>query len=187
MSPEEMGTLLKSRFAEAVTEVNCDGAHPHVVVAADKWSEVARFLRDDSRMNFNWLRCITGVDQLEDDQLVAVYDLHALATPGKAGGMWTEQNEFAIKIKVPRGDPHIPSVADVWSAADWHEREAYDLLGIVFDNHPDAFEGENGPHPRRILCPEDWEGFPLRKDYEFPLEYHGIPCVTEYGQMRPQH
>ena len=61
--------------------------------------------------------------------------------------------------------PEVPSVSRVWSIADWHEREAYDLVGIHFTNHPNL---------RRILCPEDWEGHPLRKDYEFPLEYHGV-------------
>jgi NADH-quinone oxidoreductase subunit C len=72
----------------------------------------------------------------------------------------------------------IPSVADIWSAADWHEREAYDLMGVTFTGHPD---------PRRILCPDDWEGHPLRKDYEFPLEYHGIPGTTEYELPNPRH
>ena len=75
----------------------------------------------------------------------------------------------------------------MWNAADWHEREAFDMMGIIFDGHPDAVEGPDGPHPRRILCPDDWEGFPLRKDYVFPMEYHGIPAVTEYGQTRPVH
>ena len=63
------------------------------------------------------------------------------------------------------GLPHIPSVSEVWKTALWHERETFDLVGVVFDGHPDL---------RRILCPEDWVGHPLRKDYEMPHEYHGI-------------
>lgn len=203
MAPEEIAGVIKERFGDAVTEVNIAGAHPHVTVAAERWPEVARFLRDDPRLRFNWLRCVSGIDLLEADQLAAVYDLHA-AEPGDGtsgavtaggasnrvpvgGGLWRERHEFAVKVKAPRSSPRVPSVADVWPAADWHERETYDLLGILFENHPDSVDGPDGLHPRRILCPDDWDGHPLRKDYEFPLDYHGIPCVTEYGQVRPQH
>nr|NIL97185.1 NADH-quinone oxidoreductase subunit C [Planctomycetales bacterium]NIM08772.1 NADH-quinone oxidoreductase subunit C [Planctomycetales bacterium]NIN08236.1 NADH-quinone oxidoreductase subunit C [Planctomycetales bacterium]NIN77361.1 NADH-quinone oxidoreductase subunit C [Planctomycetales bacterium]NIO34544.1 NADH-quinone oxidoreductase subunit C [Planctomycetales bacterium] len=63
--------------------------------------------------------------------------------------------------------PQICSVSGVWKTADWHEREVYDLIGVRFVGHPDL---------RRILCPEDWKGHPLRKDYQMPLEYHGIRC-----------
>jgi len=187
MAPEEIATILKNEFGEAVTDVHVTGAHPHVTIKADAWPRVARFLRDDRRLGFGWLRCISGVDLLEDNLFAAVYDLHAPAAPKDRHGLWSERHEFAVKVKVPRDNPHIPSVADVWPAADWHERETYDLMGIVFDNHPDSVEGPEGRRPRRILCAEDWEGHPLRKDYEFPMEYHGIPCVTEYGQTRPQH
>jgi NADH-quinone oxidoreductase subunit C len=79
---------------------------------------------------------------------------------------------LVVKTSLPRwkndtpGEiPEIPSVAGVWRTADWHEREVYDMSGVNFVGHPDL---------RRILCPEDWEGYPLRKDYEMPLDYHGI-------------
>lgn len=187
MAPEEIATVLKKEFGDDITDVHMEGAHPHVSVAPQAWSRVARFLRDDSRMKFNWLRCISGIDHLEDNQLSAVYDLHSAAPPGTPGGTWQLRSEFAVRVRVDRDNPRMPSVADVWPAADWHEREAYDLLGIVFENHPDSVEDADGVHPRRILCPDDWEGHALRKDYEFPMEYHGIPCVTEYGQVRQVH
>ena len=84
----------------------------------------------------------------------------------------THKRSLVVKVMLPRWQddqpgrlPEVPSVAGVWSTADWHEREVFDLSGIRFVGHPDL---------RRILCPEDWEGHALRKDYEMPLEYHGI-------------
>jgi NADH-quinone oxidoreductase subunit C len=77
-----------------------------------------------------------------------------------------------VKVKIPRWKddvegqpPELPTVSSVWRTADWHEREVFDLMGVKFTDHPNL---------RRILCPEDWVGFPLRKDYEMPLEYHGV-------------
>lgn len=178
IAPETVLNLLAGQFPDDVVAVNADGVHPLAEVTPAGWPRVAAFLRDDPRLGFNLLRCITGVDELEDGYLAAIYDLHAIRRPEKAGGFWPLHAEIAVKVRTPREAPHIPSVADIWPAADWHEREAFDLVGIIFDGHPDL---------RRILCCEDWEGFPLRKDYEFPLEYHGIPGTTEYAQTRPQH
>jgi NADH-quinone oxidoreductase subunit C len=88
--------------------------------------------------------------------------------------LWSTAARASLVIKVilprwadgkPGQPPEVPSVAGVWRTADWHEREVYDLSGVWFTGHPDL---------RRILCPEDWEGYPLRKDYEMPAEYHGI-------------
>ncbi len=178
MTAEEALTILKSKFGEDVLGIALDPLHPHAVVRVEHWREIARFLRDDPRLRFDWLRCIVGVDHLEDKKLTAIYELHATAPPQQPGGMWQEHAALAIKLQVERSDPRVPSVADIWPAANWHEREAYDLLGIVFEGHPDL---------RRILCCDDWVGHPLRKDYEFPLEYHGIPAVTEYAMTRLQH
>ena len=91
-----------------------------------------------------------------------VYHLSSIAT----------KLTLVIKVKIPRWKdeatqqlPEIPSVASVWTTAIWHEREVYDLSGVNFIGHPEL---------KRILCPDDWEGHPLRKDYEMPLEYHGM-------------
>lgn len=187
MTPEAIAKALKDRFPDAVSDVKLEGAHPRAVVKAEQWPAVAKFLRDDPKMGFNWLRCVSAVDYLEDNVLAAVYDLHSARPAADPKACWRAEHEFAVQVSVPRGDPRIPSVANVWPAADWHEREAYDLMGIIFENHPDSIDSDDGPRPRRILCPEDWQGHPLRKDYEFPLEYNGIPAVTEFGQTRPQH
>ena len=93
---------------------------------------------------------------------VVVYHLSSIA----------KKHSLVVKANLPRWKddvegqlPEVPTVSDVWRTADWHERELYDLSGVRFVGHPNL---------RRILCPEDWVGHPLRKDYEMPLEYHGI-------------
>ncbi len=178
MQPEGVFAILSEKFGDAIERCEPSGLHPHAVVRANRWHDVARFLRDDARLGFDWLRCISGVDLLEDGVFEAVYELHATGAADRPDGLWRARSEIAMKVRVPRDNARIPSVADVWPAADWHERETYDLFGIVFDGHPDL---------RRILCCDDWVGHPLRKDYEFPMEYRGIPAVTEFGQTRPQH
>lgn len=177
MAPEEICAVLKDKFGEAVTDAVLEACRPYVVVSAEKWPEVAAFLRDDSRLGFNFLRSIAALDLLADDKLACVYDL--LAVPKvSATEVMIVPHEFAVRVVTDRSEPKIPSVASVWPAADWHEREAYDMMGIVFDGHPRL---------ERILCPDDWEGYPLRKDYEFPTEYHGIPGTTEHELTSPRH
>ena len=177
MAPEEICKLLLSEFGEAIVDTALEGGHPYAQVRAERWPEVALFLRDDPRLVFNFLRSISSLDLVADERLACVYDLIHIPTDNPAE-LITETREFAVRVVVDRGDPAIPSVAHVWPTANWHEREAYDLMGIRFNGHPDL---------RRILCPEDWEGHPLRKDYQFPLEYHGIPATTEYGLTNPRH
>lgn len=177
MTPEEVCQVLESACPGAVTDRVMGAAHPYVVVAADRWSDVASVLRDDARLRFDLLRSITAVDLIAEDKLACVYHMMHI-DDDRGDDLLTETYEFAVRVVTDRGDPHIPSVAHVWPAADWHEREAYDLMGIVFDGHPDL---------RRILCPEDWVGHALRKDYAFPMEYHGIPGTTEYELPNPRH
>ncbi len=74
---------------------------------------------------------------------------------------------LVLKVDLSRENPVVDSLTSVWRGANWHEREAFDLVGIQFTGHPNLV---------RILCAEDWVGHPLRKDYDYPTEYHGIPC-----------
>ena len=169
MDAQQIATKLVTQFGEAITASLPDDKHPRIHTTAEHWRAIAEFLRGDDALAFDFLACLTAVDYVADNQLCGVYDLYS------AG----RRHWFAAKVYVDRSDPHIPSVMDLWPAADWHEREAYDLMGITFDNHRDL---------RRILLPEDWVGHPLRKDYAFPREYHGIPGTTEIDwQQKPDY
>ncbi len=160
-------------MATPITGSNFEAIDPWIEVTPAGLVPLCTYLRDEPDLRFNFLNCISGVDYLETDpkkaakadfkpHLEVVYHLWSL--PFK--------RSLVLKVMLPRWKddtaghlPEVPSVSGVWRTADWHEREVFDLCGVSFTGHPDL---------RRILCPEDWVGHPLRKDYEMPLEYHGI-------------
>ncbi len=150
-------TLIRERFGDAVSEFDANPTMPFFeVLDVSKWVEIALFMRDDPRLQFNCMACLSGVDYIEQNQLGIVCNLESV-------GQYPHR--IAVKVKCPRDGGVIPSVACVWHTANWHEREAYDMYGMTFEGHPDL---------RRILCPEDWTGYPLRKDYQVQETYHGI-------------
>ncbi len=173
MNVLELAKDLQPRFGDSVVGVSAETGDPWIELAPSALVPVCQFLRDEPRLQFNLLNCITGVDYLHTDpkkaakstwqpHLEIIYHLSSL----------THKHSLVLKVKLPRWQddragqlPEVPSVSGLWKTAAWHEREAYDMLGVWFTGHPDL---------RRILCPEDWVGHPLRKDYEMPLEYHGI-------------
>jgi len=148
-------TPLKEKFGDVVLELNEEVLDPYIKIAAEKTFEVARFLKDDPELSFDALMCLSGMDYGADTNLGVVYNLHSMK----------HNHKITIRVDVPRENPTVPSVEKIWRTADWHEREAYDLMGIHFEGHRDL---------RRILCPDDWEGHPLRKDYVVQEYYHGI-------------
>lgn len=160
MTPQQIADRIAGHAGPAVLESLPLDKHPRVHVMARDWRKLAEFLRGNGELDFDFLLCLSAVDYVADNLLGAVYDLRSMQ----------HRHEFAVKVLVDRDNPVIPTVMDLWPAADWHEREAYDLMGIHFEGHRDM---------RRILLPEDWEGHPLRKDYIFPREYHGIPGTYE--------
>ncbi len=169
MTPNQIVQKLQQRFNGKIAAAFPDDKHPRIHIDAADWREIAQFLYSDPDLKLDWLANHTGVDYVADDNMCCIYDLWSFDL----------RHTFAVKVFTPRDNPSIPSVADLWPAADWHEREAYDLLGILFPGHPDL---------RRILCADDWEGFPLRKDYVFPREYHGIPASVELDwQHKPDY
>ena len=153
--------VIKEKLPEAVVEEVLDGVDPFVVVKAEQWGEIAQLCRDDSRLGFDLLSCISGVDYPEREEGPEIEVIYHLDSTVNHHGL-------TIKVKLPRGDPRVASVEEIWRTADWHERETYDLVGVVFEGHHNLV---------RILCAEDWVGHPLRKDYESPDSFHGIKNV----------
>lgn len=174
MNIAEIHQALLEKFGEGkIKGANLESKDPSIEVAAEAIAEVADHLKRAPELRFDHLTDLSGVDYFEPDpkkaakfghdpHLEVVYHLYS----------YDHKHSATIKVRLPRwkndkpGElPEVPSVSSVWTIADWHERETYDLMGIHFTGHPNL---------RRILCPEDWEGHALRKDYEFPLEYHGV-------------
>ena len=131
---------------------------PFVIVEAQQLAEFLELCRDDDRLKFEQLIDLTATDPSKDSaelwinvQLLSLKFRHRLA----------------IKCTLPKDAARMPSTVPVYRASQWHERECAEMFGITFVGHPD---------PRNVLLPEDWVGSPLRKDYEFPKEYHGISC-----------
>ena len=143
---------------------------PALIVPREQLLRVARHLRDARHLAFDLLIMVTGTHMIEkrDAKGVVVREpgfeliYHVRSVKNRA--------LVAFKVKLPIGDPTVDSVSSIWPAADWHERETFDLVGITFKGHPDL---------RRILLPEDWVGHPLRKDFVEPTEYHGISTKRE--------
>lgn len=154
LSYKEVYERLQAGIPGAVQEIAEPGGEPFAVVAADKLLEASRFLRDTADLDFDYLACQGGAD--DGTNLWSIYHLYSIRRNHRA----------VLKVKLDRESPSVASVCAIWPGANWHERETYDMYGIQFEGHPDH---------RRILLPEDWPGYPLRKDYDFPDHYQGIP------------
>jgi len=154
MTAQEIVDALKVRFSEAILEAKTDVPQPWVRIAENRTKEICLFLRDEPSLRMDYLSCLSGMDY-NDGRLGVVYHLGSVEL----------KHRIVLKVSVPRDNPHVQSVSRVWGTANWHEREAFDLFGIIFDEHPDL---------RRILLPDDWDGHPLRKDYKVQEFYHGM-------------
>ena len=173
MSGQTFVDRLKQKFGDRIVGENLDAIDPWIEVAPDGLVEVCRDLRDDDDLRFNMLNCITAVDYFHADPKKAAksdWEPHIELVYHMSSTV--RKHSLVVKVKLPRWKddqegslPEVGTVSGLWRTADWHEREVFDLSGIHFLGHPDL---------TRILCPEDWVGYPLRKDYEMPLEYHGI-------------
>jgi NADH-quinone oxidoreductase subunit C len=139
-------------------EVKFDmNARPNaVILAAEDILPVCKILHEHPSTYFDMLSCITGIDNgVEANTMEVAYNLYSIPF----------NLHLMVKVVLPREKPIIESVSGIWKTADWLEREVFDMYGIQFKNHPDL---------RRILMPADWEGYPLRKDYQHQAYYRDI-------------
>ena len=162
MITTELADRVRGRFADVLVareEVTA-------IVGRDDLLDALVALRDDADLSFDFLSSLTATDwPNQDPRFWVAYELRSMAA----------KHRLRLKVGVPEADPHIPSVTGLFPTANWHEREVFDFYGIVFDGHPDL---------TRILLPDDWEGFPLRKDEELGgvnTRYRGafIPPVDQ--------
>jgi NADH-quinone oxidoreductase subunit C len=151
---------LKARFEANVGDCDLQAKDPFIRVEPAGILAVCRFLRDEPDLQFDVLSNETGVDYKAKGIIEVVYHLYS----------YPHRHAIVLKVDAPRENPVMPSVETVWKAANWLEREIYDLLGVTFEGHSDL---------RRLLMPEDWIGYPLRKDFVEPEEYHGISTRRE--------
>lgn len=154
MKSEDIAGLLTEKFGERILESKLGVVSPWSVIDPVSILEVCRFLKSDERLLMDHLELLGGVDY--KDRIEVVYVVYSM----------THHHRYTVKVKLPRDNPKVQTVESLWGVANWHEREAFDMFGVVFEGHSDL---------RRILCPDDWEGFPLRKDYKFPTSYRGMP------------
>lgn len=162
MNFQDIKNLIILQFGnDAIIEEESNGLQPALIIKPDLIVDVCMELRNNPHTWFDFLSCLSGVDYGVDQQKFGVvYHLSSII----------KNHQLVLKVfqNNNRNEQELPqfkSVSSVWKTAEWHEREAFDLLGIFFEGHPDL---------RRILLPDDWEGYPLRKDYKTAEQYHNI-------------
>jgi len=152
---------LQATFPDAVLDVLHFRGETTVIVKAEQIVNICRHCRDT--LGFNFLSDVAGVDYYpQEPRFGLAYHLYSMI----------DNQSLRLKIYLPGENPVAPSITSVYPAANWQEREYYDLLGITFTDHPDL---------RRILMPDDWQGHPLRKDY--PLGYETVQFTFNFDEI----
>lgn len=161
---ENVINILNEQFLEL--KLDDYTSPPSITIPSKDLVAVCQELYQNDQLFFDMLSSITGIDNgTEAETMEVIYNLFSIPN----------EQSLMLKVVFDRNKanepiPAIPTVGHIWKAADWHEREIYDLLGIEFTNHPDM---------RRILMPADWEGYPLRKDYKDLEKYRGMNVVYD--------
>lgn len=160
MDIEEIHGRLQDGFAADVSPIEDARGFRVFEVAPERIAAVGAWLAAEPGIELACLRNLTGIDRPDQGVISVVYELFS----------YTHRHGAVLRVDADRRRPRVASVTGVWKAANWLEREVFDLLGVEFSGHPDL---------RRILLPEDWVGHPLRKDYVEEPEYHGIATTRE--------
>jgi NADH-quinone oxidoreductase subunit C len=160
MKTDQIHERLKARFGDDVGPLSEPKVDAFAVVKRDRIVEVCRFLKSEPGIEMDFLEDLTAVDWPKRNVIEIVY--HFLS--------YTHRHTLVLKVEADRANPVVASVEQIWKTANWFEREVYDLFGVQFTGHPDL---------RRLLLPDDWVGFPLRKDYQEAGGWHGISNVRE--------
>ncbi len=185
MELQEIAARLRELHGgDAVANVQIEGSQPWLEVDPTRVGELGLSLRDEVDLDFDRLLFVAGIDY-EGIDLAGKGKHRAINQYGEDGRVGDpgpvgtgdlgvsyflqsrhHRHELVLKVRVARDQPRVQSLASVWPTAEWGERETYDMYGIEFEGHPDM---------RRLLLPEDWVGWPLRKDYAMPERYHDVP------------
>ncbi len=166
MTPQEIYKKLQAKFGDkAIFDLHEDpkkDKDPWFQCAPYSFEEIGLWLRDDPEMLFDYMECLTGTDYPGKEpgtgQIHVTWHLYS----------YPHKHRVILKCFLPREDAAMPTMVNVWPVCNWQERECFDLLGVLFEGHPDL---------RRILLPDDWEGHPMRKDWAEKDDYHGIPTT----------
>ena len=160
MTTSEIHELLKARFGDDLSVTAPPKGDAWVTVKRERYLELCQLLKLDSTYGLDYCEDVTAVDQPKKGLIEVVVHLLSLRT----------RASLVVKVELDRASPSCPSLYPVWRTADWFEREVYDLFGVEFTGHPDL---------RRIMLPDDWVGYPLRKDYQEQGGWHGISNERE--------
>ncbi len=164
MDKQHIYDELKGKFGDKVLAYDAENSNPEKIsVAPAALKDVCAWLASESSVPFDSLMCLSGFDTGADSDLGVILHLHSMK----------DNVTLAVEALCPRENPAVTSVTSVYSTANWHERETYDMYGIRFDGHPDL---------KRMFLAEDWEGHPLRKDYVAADYWHGMPIAKELTQ-----
>ena len=147
LSVPDVGNALRAQFGQDLADVADRDGHAVVTVSVARYRELIALLRDDPEFDCDYFDFLTAVDYPEQSEFELAVHLYSNS----------HNHHVRVKVRIPRAEPVAPTIHDIYPGANWFEREAWELFGIVFEGHP---------HLVKLVLPEPFEGFPLRKDFE---------------------